>query len=232
MQKPVLIIQHEANVGPGIVTHLFDEQSLEWELVRVGNGMPLPKRMSLFSGMVILGGSMSVNDPLPFISEEILLVNDALRLNRPVAGHCLGGQILAKALGGVVSNNVFQEIGWAKIEVESNAEALLWTQHRKAPLHVFQWHYQTFSIPYGATPILSGQLCHNQAFVMGPNLAMQFHVEMDETLIRQWIADTNQWPAAGPGIQTVDALMKDTQRYLDQQGAFARILYAQWMRNL
>ena len=49
-----------------------------------------------------MGGPMSVNDALPWIAPALALVADAARKDVPVLGHCLGGQLMAKALGGAV----------------------------------------------------------------------------------------------------------------------------------
>ena len=50
----------------------------------------------------------------------------------------------------------------------------------------FHWHGETFSIPDGATRVLSSHNCQNQAFVMGIHLAMQCHVEMTAGLVKNW----------------------------------------------
>ena len=38
---------------------------------------------------------------------------DAVAQDIPVLGHCLGGQLLAKAMGAKVGQNPVKEIGWA-----------------------------------------------------------------------------------------------------------------------
>jgi len=46
-------------------------------------------------------------------------------------------------------------------------------------LHTFHWHGETFGLPAGATRILESAHWAHQAFVIGPHLGMQCHVEMD-----------------------------------------------------
>ena len=46
---------------------------------------------------------MSVNDDLAMDWPALALIRQAVTNNIPVLGHCLGGQLMAKALGGVVA---------------------------------------------------------------------------------------------------------------------------------
>ena len=59
-----------------------------------------------------MGGPMSVNDPLPWIEQELSLIRKAQDKGLPVLGHCLGGQLISRALGGTISANPVKEIGW------------------------------------------------------------------------------------------------------------------------
>ena len=103
----------------------------------------------------------------------------------PVLGHCLGGQLLSKALGGTVGRNPVKEIGWGEVSVADNAVARDWFGG-VASFDVFHWHGETFSIPPGGTRVLSSEHCANQAFASGRHLGLQCHVEMTEDLIRSW----------------------------------------------
>ncbi len=55
---------------------------------------------------------MSVNDDLPWIPPVLALIRRAVAADIPVLGHCLGGQLMSKALGGSVGRNAVKEIGW------------------------------------------------------------------------------------------------------------------------
>ena len=110
----------------------------------------------------------------------------AVRKDIPVLGHCLGGQLLSKALGGSVRANPYKEIGWGEVRVCDNGIAREWLGELQA-FDGFQWHGETFSIPPGATRVLENAHCANQAFAIGKHFAMQCHVEMTEELIRAWV---------------------------------------------
>lgn len=73
-----------------------------------------------------MGGPMSVNDDLPWIDPELTLIRQAVANDIPVLGHCLGGQLISKALGGVVGKNPVKEIGWGEVSVADNPVAREW----------------------------------------------------------------------------------------------------------
>ena len=146
-------------------------------------GETVPRDARRFSGLVFMGGPMSVNDDLPWIIPALELVRDAVRKDVPVLGHCLGGQLMSKAFGGNVTANKVKEIGWGEVRVADNGVARAWLGDLPA-FESFHWHGETFSIPPGATRILEGEHCANQAFAIGKHLGMQCHVEMTPELVR------------------------------------------------
>src|SRR5260221_13504588 len=89
----------------------------------VDAGEPLPADLREFSGLAFMGGPMSVNDELPWIPPALELVNKAADADVPVLGHCLGGQLMGKALGGQVARHSVKEIGWGAVTPEDNAPA-------------------------------------------------------------------------------------------------------------
>ena len=80
----------------------------------------MPAAVDGFSGLCFMGGPMSVNDPLPWIEPVCALIREAAARNVPVIGHCLGGQLMSKALGGMITRNPVKELGWG--EVDDGAE--------------------------------------------------------------------------------------------------------------
>lgn len=44
----------------------------------------------------------------------------------PLLGHCLGGQLISKVLGAVVSKSPVKEIGWGEVTVCTHNEAKKW----------------------------------------------------------------------------------------------------------
>ncbi|MBS1160350.1 MAG: type 1 glutamine amidotransferase [Proteobacteria bacterium] len=183
-----------------------------------------------------MGGPMSVNDPLPWIESVCALIRDAVARNIPVIGHCLGGQLISKALGGVVSRNPVKEIGWSKASGEDYDIARHWLgRFAGQPATVFQWHGETFSIPPGATRILANAHCANQMFVRGPHLGMQCHVEMTPEMIATWCgqwADEAIAAADQPSVQMPAAMQGDIGQRLPIMRQLSDQLYSVWIKGL
>lgn len=178
---------------------------------------------------------MSVNDPLPWIGEACALIRRAAEAGIPVIGHCLGGQLMSKALGGTVSANPVKEIGWGRTDACSNEMADKWLgEHRSTT--VFHWHGETFSLPPGAIPLLASDWCAHQAFALGPHLAMQCHVEMLPEMIRSWCkawADETAPLAALPAsIQTPEQMLTQTPEHQPGMRRLADQLYSVWIQGL
>jgi len=204
--------------------------------VKVDAGEAIPGNPREFSGLAFMGGPMSVNDDLPWIAPALGLIRSAADAGVPLLGHCLGGQLLAKALGGVVTRNPVKEIGWGTVEVLENGTAEDWFGRGVRSFISFHWHGETFSIPPGATRILSSPHCGNQAFALGPHLGMQCHVEMTPDLIRAWCREwqkeveslARRMPSVQTPAQMTDAIEEKTRAL----NAMADRVYERWIAGL
>lgn len=229
--KPVAVFRHNPGEGPGYFSVFLDRHAIPWQLFKVDAGAAIPRDPSAFSGLVLMGGAMSVNDPLPWIVEEMALIRSAMSQDIPVLGHCLGGQLMAKALGATVMANPVKEIGWGLVEA-TGASASIWLGEVSA-FEAFHWHGETFAIPPGATHLLKSRHCQNQAFVIGPHLAMQCHVEMTESMIRLW---NSQWDkentAASDSVQTPAQMTERMESRITAMRTVSDRLYSKWIAGL
>ncbi len=177
---------------------------------------------------------MSANDDLPWIPRLLGLIREAVAADIPVIGHCLGGQLMSRALGGAVTRNPVKEIGWCEVIVAGNAEAASWFGTDLQRFAAFQWHGDTFSLPPGATALLASRYCAEQAFALGKHLALQCHVEMDAGLVQSWCESGEREIAesAGPAVQTTAEIRRDLGPRLAALGAVADRLYARWAAGL
>jgi GMP synthase-like glutamine amidotransferase len=180
-----------------------------------------------------MGGPMSVNDPLPWIGQELELIRQAQAVDLPVLGHCLGGQLICKALGGDVTRNPVKEIGWHPVRRRNNATAQRWLQGLPEETTLFHWHGETFSIPAGAECILESAHCANQAFVLGNTLALQCHVEMLAPMVGEWAQLYRQeLESPGPAIQTAAQMAEDLDARIRGAQQVANVLYTRWLQPL
>jgi len=234
--KPVAIFRHAPTEGPGYFATYLDRHGVPWQVIRIDEGEPVPAGAMRFSGLVFMGGPMSVNDDLPWIAPELKLIRAAADRGVPVLGHCLGGQLMAKALGGEVTRNPVKEIGWGWVDVLQNDAAAGWFGAQLKSFDAFHWHGETFSVPPGATCILSSRYCPNQAFVLGPHLGMQCHVEMTPELIRAWCTDWGKEVESVarrvPSVQTPAQMMESLEEKTRTLNAIADRLYDRWSAAL
>ncbi|MBA3253428.1 MAG: type 1 glutamine amidotransferase, partial [Pseudomonadota bacterium] len=179
----------------------------------------------------------------PWINEELALMRDADRAGVPIIGHCLGGQLLAKAFGAQVTRNAVKEIGWSQVEVDDAALARDWIGDEPS-FELFQWHGDTFALPAGARRFLTNRWCANQAFVVGRSqcvhLGMQFHVEMTPQLVNAWVSD----PAGideidkalerqrGTGVQRAEEITLNVDQRTQKMSRLADRLYQRWSQGL
>lgn len=231
--KPIAIFRHAGTEGPGYLAKFLDERQIPWQLVAIDAGDAVPLDAAAYSGLVFMGGPMSVNDDLPWISPVLALIRDAVAKDIPLLGHCLGGQLISKALGGVVSRNPVKEIGWGDVQVSDNDSARAWFGDMRS-FAAFHWHGETFSLPQGAIHLLSSAHCINQAYAIGKHLALQCHVEMTAEMIVNWCAVGASEIAASssPGVQSVGEMQQQMNGKLPRLNSVADQLYSHWVKGL
>ena len=237
--KPVAIFRHAAADGPAYFADFLRQQGLPFTEIRIDQGQPVPQRADAFAGIALMGGPMSVNDPLPWIPGSLALIREAVALDIPVIGHCLGGQLISKALGGTVTRNPGgKEIGWHRVEIRDAALGEDWLGAREA-LTAFHWHGETFTLPEGAQWLARSERCAHQAFVLGPHIGMQFHIEMDEATIADWCAGGDaeiesamRKPDVHPAVMSAGEIRAATPVALPAMRRAAHHLYRRWALNL
>lgn len=232
--NPIAIFRHAPTEGPGYFAEFLDRRAIPWCLIRIDAGDALPVSVAEFSGLAFMGGPMSVNDDLPWITPVLALIRGAVDADIPVLGHCLGGQLMSKALGGRVGRNPVKEIGWGRLEVADNAEARQWFGEVPA-FEGFHWHGETFSLPEGAVGVLSSAHCANQAFALGKHLAFQCHIEMTDAMVREWCAigcDEIAAASMSPGVQSPAQIFMGMEARVRALNAVAEGVYARWIAGL
>jgi GMP synthase-like glutamine amidotransferase len=203
-------------------------------MIRIDAGDAVPTISSAYSGLVFMGGPMSVNDDLKWIPKVEALIRDAVAKDIPLLGHCLGGQLISKALGGVVSRNPVKEIGWGEVQVSGNDIARSWFGDINK-FQAFHWHGETFTLPQGSSHLLSSAYCVNQAYAIGKHLAMQCHIEMTADMIATWCkvgADEVAASLSSPAVQQVVEIQRQMHDNLPQLNSIAARLYGRWIEGI
>ncbi|MEF7615794.1 type 1 glutamine amidotransferase [Aquincola sp. MAHUQ-54] len=230
---PVLVLQNLTSDGPAYLGTWLREHGIPVDVRNSQQGDAYPERIDGYRALALLGGEMSANDPLPSLRQAESLFLQAHHAGLPVVGHCLGGQLMAKALGARITASPAPEIGWQQMVVNETPEARAWLGEG-AEHTVMHWHGEAFELPAGATPLATSSACPVQAFSYGRHLAMQFHVEVDEEKLMRWSASVDpaylraqgEFPAT---VHSGSRMRADAKRCLPLQQALARRIYERWM---
>ena len=131
--------------------------------------------------LVMMGGPMGVyeTDTHPWIPHHLDKLRARLDADLPTLGVCLGGQMIAAALGARVYSGLTSEIGFAPITLSDSGRRSPVAHIAAVP--VLHWHGDTFDLPAGTELLASTAAYAHQAFRRGTSiLALQCHAEMGE----------------------------------------------------
>ncbi len=229
---PALVIQFAPDDQPAYLGTWLDQMGQPWQCAKTDEGFTLPTSAEGFGGLALLGGVMGANDDLPALRQAEVLVRDAFARGIPVIGHCLGGQLMARALGAPITRGASPEIGWTPLTINDQPLAQYWFgEHAGAT--VMQWHYDTFATPAEGTRLAFSEGCANQAFAVGElHLGMQFHIEVDAAKIGGWLHTSAHEIEAitdEPWVQNVADIEASTRAQITASQALAQHIYQRWL---
>jgi GMP synthase-like glutamine amidotransferase len=181
------IVQNDLEVPPG---NLLDHLAIPYVVLHPYRGDKLAPVDSI-SALIVLGGAMGANDDQrhPFLSDLKQLIRTVVAARIPYLGICLGGQLLAAALGASVVSQRWEELGTMNIKLTEGGKADRLFAGIPEEFSTFQWHHDSFDIPDAGELLASSAACPNQAFRVGEAAwGLQFHPEVTEQIIRGWCA--------------------------------------------
>jgi len=231
--KPVLILQHLSADGPAYLGSWLEREGRRFEVFDSESGEAYPQRIDGYCALAVLGGEMSANDALPSLRQAEALILQAFDAGLPVLGHCLGGQLMARALGARVHASPAPEIGWQAMRVLDSPVARTWLGEAGDAV-VYHWHNEAFELPPGAELLASSAACAHQAFALGAHqLAMQFHVELDSAKLAAWAASRDpeflRLQREHPTVQSGAAMLAQAVQALPAQQRMADRIYGRWL---
>lgn len=232
--RPVAVFRFSRSEGPGRFGDWLSAHGRPFRLVALDLGEPVPGDPEAFAGIGMMGGPMGANDETPWRDPLAVLLRRAVDARVPVIGHCLGGQILSRALGGAVTKAPVAEIGWIDVESTDRDAAREWFGGRDS-MNVFEWHYDAFTIPPGAARVLANAFNENQAYVLDDrHIGFQCHVEMTRELVTAWCdMAPDELPAVStPSRQSRADILGGLDAHVASLNALADGVYARWARAL
>ena len=218
-------LQHAEHEGLGCIEPWLRERGHRLRGTRLQRGEELPA-VDEFDWLIVMGGPMNIyeHDRHPWLIREKFLIRDACVKKKHVLGICLGSQLVADVLGGAVSQNDEPEIGWFDVTLNDEARQSEYFSDFPATFAAFHWHGDTFSIPKGATPLMSSAACARQAFSWGDGrvLGLQFHLEVELEDARRWLA--TDAPEPRRYVQTAAEILRDPARFAENRRLMHRLL--------
>ena len=177
----VLFLRHHLEDDPGLVGEAFAAKGFETH-VEMMDEHSLTPDVANYDVLVILGSKSSVYDAVAeqlWFARELELIRESEQRSIPVLGICFGAQALCRYFGGVVEKADHPELGWYQVEPCNDSRI------SKGPW--FEYHFDRCHLPEGAQLWASSPWAV-QAFAIGPNVGVQFHPEIDEVQLAQWLA--------------------------------------------
>ncbi|MBX4335950.1 glutamine amidotransferase [Bartonella raoultii] len=184
--KIAIVMHRRTSTYTGRLGKFLQENGFDLDIYRPILGQNLPSTLEQYAGVVMLGGSMSVNDKEDYISKEIDWISLSLKEDKPFLGICLGAQMLARNLGGSVGtkSDGTVEVGWYPLQATPQGKILMnW------PEMVYQFHDEgIFDLPKEAVLLATGNTYPTQAFRYGKNAwGLQFHAEFTRAMIQRLV---------------------------------------------
>lgn len=218
----VLIIKHVENEGPGLIEYCLNQEKILYEVINLQRHVPFPKPDG-YKHIVLLGGPMNVyeEDLYPFLKEEDLFIKESIQRGKSILGICLGAQLIAKALGAKVSRAPVKEIGWYDVSLTEDGSKDAFFSQLPERFQVFQWHEDTFEVPRRARLLATSSPVVHQAFRYAENVyALQFHLEVTEEMIREWMEDYGETSRSEILTETETKIETYTRRGIQFFGKF------------
>ena len=211
----VLVVQHEAGTGPGLVGEWLTDAGLSLEVAHPYAGDEL-KPMTTYDGAVVLGGAMAPTDDerCPWLPDVRQRMAEAVASSVPLLGICLGAQLLALACGGAVRRGVQgPELGVLDIDLHPAAGDDALFAGLASPSPVVQWHWEEISaLPAGATLLAGSRSYANQVFRVGDHAwGVQGHPEVTAQIAAQWAREDS--PMLGAAGRAPDELVAEVRSH-------------------
>jgi len=198
-----LALRHHDEDRPGLVGEAFEARGFEVDLVMMDEISATPS-LEGYDAMIILGSKCAVYDQeveAAWFHRELALIGDAEKRSLPILGICFGAQALCRYYGGEVRRAPDGEIGWFEIDVVADVDL------PRGPW--FEFHFDHCSPPASAELWATSPRAV-QAFAIGLNVGVQFHPEIDEAQLKEWLAaDEDETRDLGLDL---DTLLSETAR--------------------
>jgi len=234
----ILVLQHVKSEGLGIIEKALRQKGIGADFIKIFKGERIPREINGYDGLIVLGGPMGVYeaDVYPFIKDELMLIKNTLKNDIPILGICLGSQLLAKAAGADVYKGKKKEIGWYKVELTDEGKRDGLFIGLPEEFTVFQWHGDTWGQISNLSPakrLALSELFPHQIIKVGKNAyGLQFHLEVTEEMIKEWIDVNDKELASVKAYINPKKILKDTPEHIETIHNYGEIVFLRFLALL
>jgi len=218
----VLSIVHEptSTGGGGLFEQLVEERGHRLDVVSIAHDASMLEHPERYDAVMVFGGAMHPDQDAehPWLTDELAFIRETIDHEVPLFGVCLGGQLIARAMGAHVGPAAAAEVGWHEVRLNGAGVADPVLGVLPARLDAFQWHYYGFGLPAGAV-----LLAENDAALQGYRLGertwgVQFHPEVTRHMLDFWFVEGEA------ELPDPAAVRRDTDAFLDTWNDHGRLL--------
>ncbi len=229
----VLAIINIADDPTGYVGEVLEEHGIAYDVIDASI-QPIPNPTA-YDAMVVFGGPQNANEDekYPYFLQEKAALRTVVEQNIPVLGICLGGQMLATVLGGVVKKHTITEIGFSEVQCTDEGKHDPLYEGLAGHQLVYQWHEDTFDIPPGAVRLATSEKTANQAFRYGPNAyGIQYHIELTPAMLDTWLHEPSlkQEIVNALGETEYKRIMSERPQYSALYQEHTRVMFENFLR--
>jgi len=225
------VFQNEKCEHLGVFSKILNENNISYQYIKLYEEEEIPN-LNDYSAIIILGGPMNVYEErkYPFLKKENSSIKEALKINKPMLGICLGAQIIARAAGAKVYPAKRKEIGWFTLNLTTGGIENDVFRGLERQFTVFQWHGDTFDIPSGSIKLAKSNLFPNQAFSIGKTIyALQFHLEVTKKMILEWVNRYEDELVTLKEEVDPDEMLKSSEHHIQPLNNHAFLLFSNFL---
>ena len=225
------MFQNEKCEHLGVFSKILNENNISYQYIKLYEEEEIPN-LNDYSAIIILGGPMNVYEErkYPFLKKENSSIKEALKINKPMLGICLGAQIIARAAGAKVYPAKRKEIGWFTLNLTTGGIENDVFRGLERQFTVFQWHGDTFDIPSGSIRLAKSNLFPNQAFSIGKTTyALQFHLEVTKKMILEWVNRYEDELVTLKEEVDPDEMLKSSEHHIQPLNNHAFLLFSNFL---
>jgi anaerobic selenocysteine-containing dehydrogenase/GMP synthase-like glutamine amidotransferase len=235
-EAKVLVVQHTERAPGGNFCKTLEQRGAILTTIRPVDGDPLPATPGDYDALVVLGGPQHAYDDVtsPHFQPLMALMRDFDAQNKPVAGICLGCQLLARGHGASAWSMEDLEFGFVESHITlSGACEPIFSEAQSLPA-LMEYHEDSFDLPAGASLLVEGDACINQCFKVGNcSYGFQFHLEVDSVTTSNWMKLFMTNDSARYGTKYDELFFKEMTSELPlmvaQSEAFCRKIASNWL---